>query len=298
VIAGPTAAGKTAAAVALAERLGTEILSADSRQFYREMKIGTAVPSEHELQRVKHHFIGHLSVQEPYNVARFESDALKVLGEIFHERSFALLTGGSGLYINAVCHGIDELPDPDPELRTRLKQDYLEKGIGFLQQNLLELDPAYYAIVDLHNPSRLLRAIEVCLVTGKPYSSFRKSVAVKRDFAIRKYGLSVPRDVLIGRIHRRVDLMLAEGLVEEVRTLLPYRSLNALNTVGYKEIFAFLDGQCSMEQAKENIRTNTRRYAKRQMTWLRKDQEIKWVKDWMEIANDLDTDQQFRSSKA
>ena len=276
VITGPTASGKTTLSIEIAKFFSAEILSADSRQFYREMKIGTAKPSDEQLTIVPHHFIGHLSISDYYNVSKYESDVLKTLEHLFAGSSFAILTGGSGLYINAVCHGIDELPDPDQSLREQLKDLYQKKGIRILQEKLRELDPEYYRKVDLSNPNRLLRAVEVCLTTGVSYSELRKNRRVPRNFRIIKLGLQRDREDLNRRINRRVETMMEDGLLEEVKELLPYRHLNALNTVGYKELFDYLDGKYSLAQAVEKIKTNTRRFAKRQMTWFRKDKEIHW----------------------
>jgi tRNA dimethylallyltransferase len=260
----------------MAQELGSEIISADSRQFYRELKIGTAAPTPGELAIVPHHFVGHLGVTEHYNVSSFERDVLDFLATYYQSRSTAIMVGGSGLYIDAVCQGIDDLPDPDESLRSSLKQELAEKGLEHLQERLRVLDPAYYAAVDLNNPNRLLRALEVCIMTGQPFSSQRKNVPRKRDFEVVKIGLTRPRDELVEIIHQRVDRMIDEGLVNEVRSLMPYRDHNALNTVGYKEIFEYLDGNWSLELAIEKIKTNTRRYAKRQMTWFRKDKAIQW----------------------
>jgi tRNA dimethylallyltransferase len=283
VILGPTASGKTAAAVDLAVKLGTEVISADSRQFYREMRIGTARPTEEQLTRARHHFVGHLSVSDAYNVARFEQDALRVLGNIFQHQRYAILVGGSGLYIDAVCKGIDELPDPEPELRRQLRKEFESEGLSFMQQRLAVLDPEYFREVDLQNPNRVLRALEVCIITGKPYSSFRKHQQKPRDFEIVKFGLDLPRDVMNRQIDARVDEMMKLGLLEEARSLYPFRHLNALNTVGYKELFEYLEGRCTLQLAIERIKTSTRRYAKRQVTWFRKDREIQWVRDWQDI---------------
>lgn len=276
VITGPTCVGKTLLSIEIARTFSAEILSADSRQFYREMKIGTARPSDDILSVVPHHFIGHLSIRDHYNVSRFETDVITALPGIFKRSSVALLVGGSGLYINAVCHGIDELPDPDDATRRQLKEVYLEEGIIGLQRRLKDLDPLYFKEVDRSNPNRMLRAIEVCMTTGRTFSELRKNKPVKRDFRIIKVGLQRDREDLNGRINMRVEGMMEEGLLEEVRNLLPYRDLNALNTVGYKELFAYLDGKCSLGQAVEKIKTSTRRFAKRQMTWFRKDREINW----------------------
>jgi len=277
VLAGPTAAGKTAAGIRLAEYLKTEILSADSRQFYSEMKIGTASPSGEELDRVPHHFIGHLSIHDSYNVSRFEMDAMQKLEKLFRKNRYALMVGGSGLYIHAVCQGIDELPDPDPDTREKLKHLYFESGIKVLQDKLFEVDPVYYRQVDLNNPVRLIRALEVYFSMGIPYSLLRKNKPKSRPFKILKMGLELPRDELNHRIHQRVDKMMESGLLDEVCQLLPNQHLNALNTVGYKEIFAYLEYRVSLDGAVENIKTNTRRYAKRQMTWFRRDEDIHWL---------------------
>ena len=276
VIIGPTAVGKTSLTLQLARSLGTEIISADSRQFYKEMRIGTARPSEADLKLVPHHFIGHLSIQDEYNVSRFEEDVLNLLPGLFQYHECAIMTGGSGLYINAVCHGIDDLPDPEDSLHEELKRLYTQEGIGALRAQLKILDPEYYKQVDLANPNRLLRALEVCIATGKTYSSLRKNVRKERDFRILKIGLWRERDKLNQCIDQRVETMVEAGLLSEVEQLLPFRHLNALNTVGYKELFPYFDGIISLDAAIENIKTHSRRYAKRQMTWFRKDDSIRW----------------------
>lgn len=276
IILGPTAVGKTALSIDLARYFKTEILSADSRQFYRDMKIGTAAPTERELEQVRHHFIHHLSLDACYNVSQFEQDSLSVLEQIFTRRYVAVMTGGSGLYIDAVCSGIDDLPDPDEELRNQMNREFEEQGLTYLQEKLNELDPDYYENVDLNNPKRLMRAIEVSIQTGKPYSHLRSNQTAARSFTIIKIGLYLERDQLNERIHQRVDFMIDQGLVEEVRSLWPFRNYNALNTVGYKEIFRYLDGKISLKQAITDIKTNTRRYAKRQMTWFKRDKSIHW----------------------
>ena len=277
IILGPTASGKSDLAIKVAQRLGTEIISADSRQFYRELSIGTAKPSPGQLAEVKHHFIGHLSIHDIYNIARFEQDVLKLLDELFKFRDVVVMCGGSGLYIDAVCRGVDEQPEHDPAIRKLLNEEYKAKGIRFLQEELLHLDPEYYLQVDLSNPQRLMRALEVCLMTGKPYSAYRKGMIKPRLFRMVKLGIDMPREDLIERINRRTDAMISAGLVEEARQNIANRHLNALNTVGYKEIFDFLDGNCSLEDAMEKIKINTRKYAKRQMTWFRKDKDITWI---------------------
>lgn len=276
VVLGPTASGKTQLAIQLAKYFNTEIISADSRQFYREIGIGTAAPNTYQLAEVKHHFVGHLSVKDDYNVSRFEKDVLDRLKTLFQTKDVVVLVGGSGLYINAVCQGIDELPDPDKKLRQQLDDVLKKEGIKALQEKLRELDPDYYAQVDLANPKRLIRAIEVCLQTGKPYSLLRMNKPKKRDFNILKIGLEVPRRLLNERIDRRTDDMLKKGWIDEARSVYPLRHLNALNTVGYKELFTYFDEEWDLEMAVKKIKTNTRRYAKRQMTWFGKSNDINW----------------------
>lgn len=276
VLLGPTASGKTGLAISLAQHFKTEIISADSRQFYKEIPIGTAAPNPEQLASVTHHFVGHLSVQDTYNVYRYEQDVLHLLEAGFRTKDVFVMAGGSGLYIDAVCNGIDELPDPDPELRSKLEKLLNEHGIQALQEKLKVLDPDYFQIVDRNNSKRLMRAIEVCLQTGKPYSQQRLNKEKKRPFHILKIGLDVPREILNQRINQRTDQMLKEGWLQEAEFLLPLRDVNALNTVGYKELFSYFDGERTLEAAIEKIKTNTRRYAKRQMTWFRKDKAIHW----------------------
>ena len=277
VIAGPTASGKTATSIALARHYNTGIISADSRQFYRELKIGTAAPTPEELAAAKHHFIGHLSIYDYYNASQFEQDAIGTIEDIFTRHDVIIMTGGSGLYIDAVCNGIDDLPDPSPELRGELKLLFEQQGIDPLQEMLLKYDPEYYRIVDLNNSKRILRALEVSITAGKPYSLLRNKVPKKRSFEVTTIGLYCERDILNNRIHDRVDLMLKNGLLEEAMEYYPVKHLNALNTVGYKELYAWKDGIVDFAQAIEDIKTNTRRYAKRQMTWFRKNKDIQWV---------------------
>lgn len=275
-LAGPTASGKTKIAIALAQHFDTVILSADSRQFYKELEIGTAAPTAEELAAVKHYFAGHLSIHDYYNVSRYEQEVLQLLDELFRTHRCVIMTGGSGLYLDAVCEGIDQLPEPDAALRESVNEMYRSLGLIGLQHHLQQLDPEYYEIVDRNNPNRLKRAIEVCLQTGTTYSSLRVKKVQSRPFSIIKLGLNLPRAELFDNIHRRTDAMIGGGLVDEVRGLLPHRHLNALNTVGYKEIFAFLDGKMTLEEAIEKIKTNTRRYAKRQLTWFQRDKAITW----------------------
>ena len=276
VVIGPTAVGKTAMAIEIAKHFKTEIISADSRQFYKELKIGVASPSEEELKSAKHHFIGNLSINDSYNVSKFETESLICLKTIFIRNNQAVLVGGSGLYIDAVCKGIDDLPDPEENLREEIKENFKNHGIEYLRNQLKILDYEYYNQVDLANPKRLMRAIEVCLTTGKTFTSLRINQQKPRDFNIIKIGLELPRDVLYERINKRVDLMIEEGLEKEVKSLISQKNLNALNTVGYKEIFDYLEGKTSFEFAIEKIKINSRRYAKRQLTWFKRDKEIKW----------------------
>lgn len=271
IVTGPTAVGKTDYTIELAERLGTPILSADSRQMFREMRIGTAAPTGEELARVKHYFVGNLSIHDYYNVSMFEQQVLELLETLFLEHPVVIMTGGSPQYIDAVCNGIDELPDPDPDIRQYVNQLYLTNGLEALCAQLATLDPDYYAHVNHNDYKRMIRAVEVSLQMKKPYSQCLHQTKRQRDFKIEKYYLNRPREVLFDRISRRVDKMMADGLLDEVRGLLPYRHLNALNTVGYKELFDYLDGKCSLDQAVADIKTHTRRYAKRQLTWFKRD---------------------------
>ena len=277
VIAGPTASGKTAAAIKVAKALNTVIINADSRQFYKEMSIGTAVPSLKELQEVKHYFVQNISILNDYDVASYEQNVLLLLKKLFLEHDQVVLTGGSGLFIDAVCKGIDTMPDIDQAVRERVDNLFYEGGLAALQQEVQRLDPEYWAIVDQKNPRRLQRALEVCYQTDKTFTSFRTRSSAKRDFNIVKYALLREKQDLYNRINLRVEIMLSQGLVDEARKLYPYRRRNALNTVGYKELFDYFDGKISLNEAVEQIKLNTRHYAKRQMTWLRKDTEYQWI---------------------
>lgn len=271
IVTGPTAVGKTAYTIELAERLGTPIISADSRQMYREMRIGTAAPTAEELSRVQHYFVGNLSIHDYYNVSMFEQQVLELLETLFVDHPVVIMTGGSPQYIDAVCNGIDELPDPDPDIRQYVNQLYQANGLEALCAQLATLDPDYYAQVNHNDHKRMIRAVEVSLQMKKPYSQCLHQTKKQRDFKIEKYYLNRPREVLFDRINRRVDAMMEQGLLEEAQQLLPYRNLNALNTVGYKELFDYFDGKCSLEQAVTDIKTHTRRYAKRQLTWFKRD---------------------------
>lgn len=275
-IVGPTACGKTDLAVHVAKEYQTEIISADSRQVFREMTIGTAKPSEKQLVEIKHHFINHLSIKEEFNSGMFEQQALKILEEIFRKKNVVVLVGGSGLYIKALLEGLDELPPADEKVREQLNHEFEKNGIEYLQTELQKNDPAYFAKVDLKNPHRLIRALEVFRLTGKPYSSFRKGEKQKRNFKTILIGLELPREILNQRINQRVDEMIAKGLIEEAQNLFPLRHLNALDSVGYNELFDHFDGKISLDEAIERIKHNTRKFAKRQMTWFSRVENIHW----------------------
>ena len=291
VIAGPTASGKTAFSIQLAKALNTVIISADSRQFYKEMSIGTAAPTPEELLQVKHYFIHNISVEDKYDVADYEREVLQLLDELFKTHDNVILTGGSGLFIDAVCNGIDEMPDVEPEIRQKVENLLQEGGIPALADEVQRLDPEYFAIVDQQNHRRLQRALEICYQTGKTFTSFRQNHTVQRDFNIVKYALLWDRQELIERIDKRVDLMMEQGLWEEAKALYPKRHLNALNTVGYKELFAYFDGQCTLAEAIEQIKIHTRQYAKRQMTWLRRDSSYRWL-----TSDEMDDISRFANS--
>lgn len=276
VLPGPTGVGKTAFATGLAERLGCEIISCDSRQFYREMKIGTAAPGKEELARVGHHFVGFLSVTDYYSISLFERDVLALLPSLFSSNPVAIMTGGSMLYMDAVCRGMDDIPDTDPAVRQKYLGMYHDEGIEGLRIALKMLDPASYSRIDLHNPRRILRALEITESSGRPYSSFLTAPVRQRDFRIIKAGLTRERGELYRRIDMRVDRMMEEGLEQEAVSLKQYRELNALNTVGYREMFRWFDGEVSREEAVMLIRRNTRRYARKQLTWWNRDSQINW----------------------
>jgi len=276
IVAGPTAAGKTALAIRLARHYNTEIISADSRQFYREMNIGTAKPSEDELSVVSHHLIDSHSITDAFSVGDFEKEVINLLEELFKVHDQVILAGGSGLFINAICNGFDELPVASEEIRNNLNQRFSEEGIEYLRERLKKVDPVFYAEVDINNPQRLIRALEVYESSGKAFSSYRTKIPKRRDFNIIKIAINPIRSKLYEQINLRVDQMIESGLIEEVRGLYKYRHLNALNTVGYSEIFDYLDGKCSEQEAINKIKQNTRRFAKRQITWFKKSGDIKW----------------------
>lgn len=276
VLLGPTGVGKTDLSIGLARALGSPVVSCDSRQIYKEMTIGTAVPTREQLAAVPHFFIQTVSVQDYFNCWQFEQQALALLRELFRERDAVLMTGGSMMYIDAVCEGIDEVPDVRPEVREEVKRLFEEKGLVHLQEMLLQLDPVHYHRVDLRNGRRVVHAVEVCLSSGRPYSSFLTDTVKQRDFSIIKIGLNREREELYDRINKRVDQMIAEGFEEEARGLYPFRHLNALNTVGYKEWFDYFDGEITREEAIRLIKRNTRNYAKKQLSWFRRDPSILW----------------------
>lgn len=276
VVIGPTAIGKTALAIQLAQHFQCEIISCDSRQFFKEMTLGTAVPSPEELAAVPHHFIQHISIQDSYSVGDFERDAIAHLDRLFEKNKVQVMVGGSGLYVNAILEGLDEFPDIDPRIREELNQTLEEKGLPYLQAQLKELDPVHYEKVALDNPQRVTRALEVSIGTGQPYSSFLAKKKVKRNFVPIVIGLEAPREMMYERINKRVDLMLQGGLLEEVKALLPYQQLNALQTVGYRELFHYFNGEGTLEEAIEEIKKNTRRFAKRQITWFKRTPNATW----------------------
>ncbi len=284
IILGPTASGKSALALWLATELKTVILSADSRQMYREMKIGTARPSDEELNRVKHYFVGQLSIADYYNASMFEMEVHDLLEDIFRQHDIVLMAGGSGLYIDAVCKGIDDFPTTDPEVRKAFLELYEREGTEGLRSMLKKLDPEYYATADLKNYKRILKALEVSTMTGKPYSSFLTGKSKDRPYEIVKVGLDIPRDTLYQRINDRTEKMLSDGWLEEARSLYPYRHHNALNTVGYKELFAFIEGKTELDEAVRLIKRNTRHYARRQLSWFARDKRIRWFNPGEEAA--------------
>jgi len=276
IIAGPTAVGKTTIAIELAKHLQTEIISADSRQCYKELRIGVARPSDEQLSAVPHHFIASHSIKEEVNAITFEQYALEKLGKLFRDHDQVVMVGGTGLYIKAFCEGLDDIPEIDEEVRETIISNYEQKGIDWLQQEIRQKDPDFYSNGEIRNPQRLMRALEVVEATGRSILSYRGKEKIKRNFRIVKIALELPREELIRNINSRVENMMEQGLLSEVKNLLPYKSLNALQTVGYTELFEHLEGKISLAEAIERIKINTRQYAKRQMTWFRKDAEIKW----------------------
>lgn len=278
VVSGPTASGKTALAIRLARHFNTEIISADSRQFYKELPIGTAAPDLDEQSQIKHHFVGTLSVTEHFDVATYESEVLALLDQLFDNHEYVILCGGSGLFIDAVCEGLDAIPDTGEEIRDEVSKIYLEEGLAGLQKRIQGIDPEYFAIADIQNPRRLQRALEVWMQTGQTFTSFRKNETVQRDFQIIRIAIQTNRAELIEKINQRTDQMISAGLLEEARNMLSFKYLNSLNTVGYKELFDYFEGKYTLDEAIERIKINTRRYAKRQMTWLRKNPSWNWFR--------------------
>lgn len=279
VVVGPTASGKTDLSIALARHYNAPILSTDSRQVYRGLPIGTAYPSEEQLQAVEHHFIAELDLTEEFNCGEYEKRALERLDMLFDKYDTVVAVGGSGLYVRALCDGMDNLPEADVALRERLTTQLADEGILALAEQLKELDPEYYDVVDKSNPARVMRALEVCLTSGCKYSELRKGESKPRNFEIVKVGVTMPREVLYERINRRVDIMVESGLEAEARAALPYRNLNSLKTVGYAEMFDYFDGKITFDEAVELIKRNSRRYAKRQLTWFGRDKDIKWFEN-------------------
>lgn len=293
VITGPTAVGKTACCLHIARHFGIPIINADSRQMYRDLKIGTAAPTEAQLQEVRHYFVGTLALDEYYSASMFEEQVLKLLDELFQTSDYALMSGGSMMYIDAVCNGIDDIPTIDDKTRTLMKQRLNDEGLERLCEELRQLDPEHYAIVDKKNPRRVVHALEICHMTGQTYTSFRTNRKKERPFRIVKIGLNLPREILYERINQRVDAMMQQGLLDEVERNACNRALNALNTVGYKELFNYLDGTWTLDEAVERIKGNTRRYARKQLTWFKKDETMRWFSpnDEKEIINYIENGQ-------
>lgn len=288
---GPTGVGKTELALRVAQRYGSPIVSCDSRQIYREIPIGTAAPTAEEKRRVKHYFVGSRSIEEDYNAGQYERDALELLNTLFATHEVVVMTGGSMLYVDAVCKGLDDLPSVPSPIRADVQRGYETKGLAWLQSEVQRLDPAYWEEVDQQNPARLAHCVELCRVTGIPYSALRSHTAKERPFRIVKIGLNRPRAELYARIDERVKQMMAAGLLEEAKAVYPKRALNSLQTVGYKELFAYLDGEYDLDRAIELIQQNSRHYAKRQLTWFRRDNEIHWLNandDYEKNSNNID----------
>jgi tRNA dimethylallyltransferase len=276
VILGPTGVGKTELSLEIARRLSVSIINADSRQIYAELPIGTAAPTEEQQKRIKHYFVGNHHLQDYYSASMYEEDVMNLLNEQFQTNDYALLTGGSMMYIDAVCNGIDDIPTVRDDIRNEMKRRYQEEGLDALCEDLRRLDPEHYEVVDRQNHRRVIHALEICYQTGKTYTSFRTQKRKERPFQIVKIGLTRDRQELYDRINQRVDTMMSEGLLDEVRSVSAYRSTNALNTVGYKELFDYIDGRWPLEEAVERIKWNTRRYARKQLTWYKRDEQVTW----------------------
>ena len=276
VIVGPTGVGKTALCIDVAKQLDTVIINADSRQMFKEIPIGTAAPTDDEQNMVKHYFIGNLSIKDYFNASMFENEVITLLGRLFHEKDVVILSGGSMMYVDAVCNGIDDIPTVNEHIRNLVKEDYERHGLSEMQNKLKELDPEYYSIVDKNNPKRVIHAVEICLSTGRTYTSFRTNIKKERPFRIIKIGLTRERGELYGRIDERVENMIASGLIDEARRMHLYKGLNALNTVGYKELFDYFDGNCTLVEAIFRIKCNTHKYCRKQLTWFKRDKDIRW----------------------
>lgn len=276
VVTGPTAVGKTALTIEIAKHYGIPIINADSRQIYQELKIGTASPTAEQMQQVKHYFVGTKSITDYYNASMYEQEVVQLLEKLFLDSPIQLLSGGSMMYIDAVCNGIDDIPTVRDDIRNEMKRRYQEEGLEALCEDLRRLDPEHYEVVDRQNHRRVIHALEICYQTGKTYTSFRTQKRKERPFQIVKIGLTRDRQELYDRINQRVDTMMSEGLLDEVRSVSAYRSTNALNTVGYKELFDYLDGRWPLEEAVERIKGNTRRYARKQLTWYKRDEQVTW----------------------
>ena len=276
VIVGPTGVGKTAVCLEVAERLGTFIINADSRQIFRDIPIGTAAPTAEEQKRVKHFFVGKLHINDYYNASMFENDVIELLDKLFGEKDNIIMSGGSMMYVDAVCNGIDDIPSVNESIRQQVKSLYEADGLDIIKEKLNKLDPEYFEIVDKNNPKRVIHALEICLSTGKTYTSFRTNTKKERNFRIIKIGLNRDRDELYSRIDKRVDLMIENGLIEEAKQMYPHKELNSLNTVGYKELFNYFDGKCTLDEAIFKIKSNTHKYCRKQLTWFKRDKDIHW----------------------
>ena len=276
VIVGPTVVGKTELCLKVAEAFGTVIVNADSRQIFKEIPVGTAAPTIAERRRIRHFFVGNLHIDQYYNASMFENDVIALLDTLFKEKDYVIMSGGSMMYVDAVCNGIDDIPTVDTATRSKVMREYEEKGLDYICGRLEELDPEYYSVVDKRNPKRVIHAVEICLSTGRTYTSFRVNAKKKRPFNIIKVGLTLDREQLYERIDGRVDRMVAVGLIQEAEKMYPYRNLNSLNTVGYKELFDYFDGKCMLEEAVFRIKCDTHKYCRKQLTWFKRDKDIHW----------------------
>lgn len=276
VIVGPTGVGKTELCLKVAEAFGTVIVNADSRQIFKEIPVGTAAPTIAERRRIRHYFVGNLHIDQYYNASMFENDVIALLDTLFKEKDYVIMSGGSMMYVDAVCNGIDDIPTVDTATRSKVMREYEEKGLDYICGRLEELDPGYYSIVDKRNPKRVIHAVEICLSTGRTYTSFRVNAKKDRPFNIIKVGLTLDREQLYERIDGRVDRMVADGLIQEAEKMYPYRNLNSLNTVGYKELFDYFDGKCTLEEAVFRIKCDTHKYCRKQLTWFKRDKDIHW----------------------